>query len=619
MAPSGDATGAAAEPIVDFDNLGFDPIALRRKYDEERDRRIRPDGNDQYVNISDFSEYLVDPYVPHIEREQLHDEVDVLIVGGGFGAQLAAVRLQQAGVGGKRVRIVEKGGDFGGTWYWNRYPGAQCDIESYIYLPLLEETGYMPVEKYTRAAEILAYSRVIAEKWNLYDQAILQTEITGMKWEEASSRWVVTTNRGDEMRARFVALVSGPLHRPKLVGAPGIERFKGHSFHTSRWDYEYTGGGPNGGLDKLKDKRVGIIGTGATAIQCVPHLGESAKHLYVFQRTPSAVSARGNKPTDPEWVASLKTGWQDERKTNFNNIMAPSMHPDDMVTEDLVQDGWTSIFTILAQAAKTAPLDPAKMAERIQLADYIAMNRIRDRVDLIVKDKKTAEALKPWYNFFCKRPTFNDDYLPTFNRPNVTLVDTAGKGIERIEETGVVVDGKLYEIDCLVYACGFEVGTSFSRRCGFEIYGRDGVSLTEKWADGCRTLHGMTTNGFPNAFIFMLQQAGFTGNVPHVLDEQARHFAYIVSKALEQGAKEVECTTEAEDAWVEECVNKAQLRREFLQACTPGYYNDEGKLGKSALIVARNSPYGAGSQAFIRLIKEWQKEGNMKGLKVTLE
>ena len=280
------------------EDLGFDPEALRRKYRQERDKRIRSDGNEQYVEVTgEFSAYVDDPYIAGPEeREPLFDEVDVVVVGGGFGGLLTAAHLREAGV--EDIRLIEKGGDVGGTWYWNRYPGAACDVESYVYLPLLEEVGYVPSEKYAHAPEILSHSRAIAEKYDVYRNACFQTEVTQMDWDDESARWIVSTNRGDRMRARFVCMANGPLHRPKLPGIPGVSSFQGHTFHTSRWDYEYTGGDSTGNLSRLADKRVGIIGTGATAVQCVPHVGAAAKELFVFQRTPSSVDVRDTLPPD---------------------------------------------------------------------------------------------------------------------------------------------------------------------------------------------------------------------------------------------------------------------------------------------------------------------------------
>jgi cyclohexanone monooxygenase len=591
-----------------LDELGFDPEALAARYRAERDKRLRADGASQYIDISRFSQYLDDPYVePGFARAPLTDEVEVVVVGGGFGGLLAGARLKEAGI--EDVRLIEKGGDFGGTWYWNRYPGAACDVESYIYLPLLEEVGYVPKEKYSRAPEILAHSRAIGERFGLYDKALFQTEVTEMRWDEAALRWIVRTNRGDALRARFVILASGPLHRPKLPGIPGVETFKGHTFHTSRWDYGYTGGGPDGGLTGLTDKRVGIIGTGATAVQCVPHLGEWAKALYVFQRTPSSIDVRANRPTDPAWASALEPGWQEARNRNFTLLTSGGF-----ADEDLVGDGWTDIIgNILLIARKKAlagePVDdPAKL---MQLADYKKMEQVRARVDQVVKDPQTAAALKPWYNQFCKRPCFHDEYLDTFNRPNVTLVDTEGRGVERITERGVVANGREYELDCLIYATGFEVGTSYARRAGFEIYGRGGQSLTERWANGTETLHGYITRGFPNCLIVQPSQSGFSVNFPYMINEQTRHMAYVIRSARDRQARTVEPTPEGEAAWVETIKKLAIPREQFLKECTPGYYNNEGRPEE---MNAKNASYGAGPVAFAEVLAKWREEGELEGL-----
>jgi len=606
---TGDVTDAAPAD----QGLGFDPDALRAKYRAERDKRLREDGNEQYQEITGrYAHYLDDPYVPPgFTREPLTDEVEVVVIGGGFGGLLAGARLREAGV--TDLRMIEKGGDFGGTWYWNRYPGAACDIESYVYLPLLEELGYVPVEKYSRAPEILKHSRAIGAHFNLYDGALFQTEVTRMDWDEASLRWIILTNRGDAIKARFVAMANGPLHRPKLPGIPGVETFKGHSFHTSRWDYDYTGGDSNGGLTGLKGKRIGIIGTGATAVQCVPHVGAAAEALYVFQRTPSSIDVRNNRPTDPEWAQSLEPGWQQKRMDNFNILVSGGYQE-----EDLVNDGWTDIIRNLGMVARMrkaaagdAPQDPLALLE---LADFKKMEQIRSRVDTVVQDPDTAEALKPYYRQFCKRPCFHDDYLAAFNLPGVKLVDTQGKGVEAITETGVVVDGVEYEVDCLIYATGFEVGTSYTRRAGYEVYGRGGISLTEKWAEGVTTLHGMHSHDFPNCFLISNAQSGFTANYPHMLNEQSKHLAYVIAEAVSRQAKVVEATPQAEAEWVDTVMSLAIMRQKFAEECTPGYYNNEGK---PAAISARNGPYGAGSMAFIKVLEDWRTEGELKGLELT--
>jgi cyclohexanone monooxygenase len=588
----------------------FDPDALRAKYRAERDKRLRDDGNEQYLEVKGaLAHFVEDPYVePGFKREPLTDEVHVLVIGGGFGGLLAGARLREAGI--EDLRILEKGGDFGGTWYWNRYPGAMCDVESYVYLPLLEELGSVPTEKYARAPEILAHSQAIGRKYDLYRNACFQTEVTELRWDDASARWIVSTDRGDHMRARFVILSNGPLNRPKLPGIPGIERFQGHAFHTSRWDYAYTGGDSNGNLTRLRDKRVGIIGTGATAVQCVPHLAEAAKHLYVFQRTPSSIDVRANRPTDPQWARSLAPGWHQQRMDNFNILVSGGYQ-----AEDLVADGWTDIIRKLLVMVQQpgSNLSPEGLAKTMELADFQKMEQIRARVDEIVKDRATAEALKPWYRQFCKRPCFHDEYLQAFNRENVTLVDTQGRGVERITEHGVVANGVEYPVDCLVYATGFEVGTDYTRRAGHELVGRGGVTLSQRWQGGIRTLHGMHTRGFPNCFILGPQQAGFTVNFPHLLDEESRHVAWIIQQCNERGVRTLEASEEAEQAWVDTIIRLSGLGRNFLEECTPGYYNNEGKLSDRA---AQNGFFGGGSVEFFRILKDWREKDGLEGLEL---
>jgi cation diffusion facilitator CzcD-associated flavoprotein CzcO len=589
--------------------LPFDPDSLREKYRHERDKRLRAEGNEQYVEVKGrFEHFLDDPYAaPGYTRAPLTDEVEVAVIGGGFGGLLAGVRLRQAGVAS--IRMIDPAADFGGTWYWNRYPGIACDIESYTYLPLLEEVGYMPKQKYADGQEILAHSQAIARKFDLYRDACFQTRVEELRWDENESRWIIRTNRGDRMRAHYVCLATGPLNRPKLPGIPGIEEFEGHSFHASRWDYAYTGGDSNGGLSGLRGKRVGIIGTGATAVQCVPHVGASAEHLYVFQRTPSSIDLKINPPTDPAWAKSLQPGWHKQRMDNFNNLV--SGVPQEI---DLVHDGWTDLIGKLLvgiQQGRSKDFTPEGMARAVEIADFEKMEEIRARVDATVKDEATAEALKPYYRQFCKRPCFHNEYLETFNRPNVTLVDTHGRGVERITAKGVVVDGKEYPVDCLIYASGFEVGTDYCRRAGMEIHGRGGESLSDSWGKGVHSLHGMHVHGFPNCFIMSNTQAGFTASYPHMLNEQAIHLAYIIRHGLDAGAQAIEVTPEAEQAWVEQCIQKARQTGDFLENCTPGYYNNEGKPGERS---AQDGFYGGGSPEFIRILETWRAAGTLPGL-----
>jgi len=585
---------------------GEDKEALRHKYLQERDKRIRPDGNDQYHRLPADTE---DPHTPFVERAPRTDHVTFAFIGGGFAGLVTGARLKEAGV--DDVRIVEKGGDFGGTWYWNRYPGAQCDTASFVYMPLLEETGHMPTEKYAHGPEILAHSARIGRQYGLYDNALFHTEVTDLEWDEARSRWIVRTNRGDEFTAQFIGMGTGPLHVAKLPGIPGMETFRGHSFHTSRWDYRYTGGDAAGApMDGLADKRVAIIGTGATAVQVVPHLADACRELYVFQRTPSSVDVRDNRPTDPEWFATIATqGWQQRWLENFTaNQMGGTE------AEDLVMDGWTDLSRRVRSRIAALTLEGRtmeKMYAAFEDSDYEKMSEIRDRVDSIVEDPGTASRLKAWYRQLCKRPCFHDEYLQAYNRPNTHLVDTDGQGVERITETAVVVDGAAYEVDCIIYASGFEVGTEFTHRSGFEVTGRDGVTLSEYWGGGMRSMHGIHVYGFPNAFVVSpTQGANLISNVPHNLTESGRTIATVVQHALAGGHAEVEVSKAAEDAWIELLLTGVWMRGS--PDCTPGYYNNEGHALPSRARL--NVGYPQGPMAYFAYLDGWRRAGTFDGL-----
>ena len=593
-----------------------DPIdheALRARYRAEREKRLRPDGNEQYLEPKGrYAHFLEDPYTEVVEREPRTDEVTVALIGGGFAGLCTGARLRQAGV--EDVLLIEGGGDVGGAWYWNRYPGAMCDTAAMIYLPLLEETGHMPTKKYVFAPEIHGQAKRIAETFGLYDQALFSTQVTRLEWDEPSSRWIVHTDRGDAIRARFVAMGTGPLHRPKLPGIPGIEDFEGHAFHTSRWDYDYTGGSPDGApMTSLADKRVGIIGTGATAVQCIPHLARDAAELFVFQRTPSSIDVRNNHDIDPEWFATLEPGWQQAWLRNFATLQTGGF-----ADEDLVKDGWTDIAQrirdrVIAEVQDGGELNPETIQRAFGLSDDEKMEEIRARVDAVVEDPATAEALKPWYRQLCKRPCFHDEYLQAYNEPGCHLVDTDGKGVERIDATGVWVAGQHYDLDCLIFASGFEVGTDSARRAGYQTIGRDGETLSEHWAEGMQTLHGIHVHGFPNLFIIGLSQAAnLISNITSNLVDAGTTIACVVRHALDEGATEVEVTEEAEQAWVGMLEGNSTA---FLgnPECTPGYYNNEGgPIGRRERLNA--SGYPGGPVAFWDYIDRWRSSGEFEGL-----
>ncbi|WLQ37764.1 NAD(P)/FAD-dependent oxidoreductase [Streptomyces castrisilvae] len=588
------------------DPAGLD--ALRQRYRLERERRVRPDGARQYRSAdAEFGYYADDPYAGEAaEREPVRNTVDVAVVGGGFGGILAGARMRQRGVG--RVRIVEKGGDFGGTWYWNRYPGIHCDVESHVYLPMLDETGYVPEWKYAPGEEIRRHAMRIARKYDLYPDALFSTAVTSLTWDEASERWLVATDRGDTFHATYVVTSTGTLSDPKLPGIPGIESFRGHTFHTSRWDYAYTGGTPDGGLTGLSGKRVGIVGTGATGVQAIPVLAEDAQHVYVFQRTPSSVDVRANRRTGAEDVGADHVGWARERRENFLRIVSgePAGH-------DLVADGWTASAALLEKLLPSFRRDEkgAAFEAAYEAADAAKMNELRARVEQTVTDPGTAAKLKPWYRYACKRPTFSDTYYAAFNRDNVSLVDTADThGIERITEHGAVVGENTYELDCLIFATGFSVGVSGIHSGKLPVHGRGGTQLLHAWAErGPRTLHGFTGNGFPNLIHMGTLHNASSVNFTHVLDEQAVHAAALVA-AAESGHALIEPSPEAEDAWLAVLAEDAADHEWFHAECTPGYYNREG-LGRPNSA----SAYPHGSFAFHELLKRWRSESIAEALR----
>ncbi len=578
---------------------------LRERYRIEREKRLRSDGNSQYLELDAvFKDIDADPYAaPGFTRDPIVEEIEVVIVGGGFGGMLAAANLRKEGV--NSFRIIDKAADFGGTWYWNRYPGAACDVESYSYLPLLEETGYIPTEKYAKAPEIFAYCQLIGRHFDLYPAALFQTEVEAAAWNDTTHRWTVATTRGDRLSARFLVVAGGVLHKAKLPGLAGIESFSGHSFHTSRWDYAYTGGNPLEFMDKLADKRVGIIGTGATAVQAIPKLGEAAKELFVFQRTPSSVGVRNNQPTDPEWVASLKPGWQQERIDNFTALVIG-----DQPDVDLIQDGWGEMLYVDTRGPAATKEHEAAL-ERI---DFENMERVRQRVAAIVKDPTTAESLKPYYNQLCKRLCFHDEYLPTFNQPNVTLVDTDGRGVDRITPTGVVAGGIEYGVDCLIYASGFEVMTDYTHRLGFDPTGHNGITLSEAWNEGPSTLYGIHTRGFPNLLMISTVQGGQAINFLHTITATALHIAKVIAMCESKAIDTIEPTAEAEAEWFNIILTNLMKLGRYNEACTPGYLNNEGAGDMRS---ARAGAYMGRPFEYIERLEQWRADGTFEGLEVT--
>ena len=498
-----------------------------------------------------------------------------------------------------------------------------CDVESYCYMPMLEETGYVPKTRYAFGEEIREYLEAIAGRFDLVDSALFHTGVETSEWDESRSRWVIRTDRGDEIRARYLVMAVGILNLMKLPVIPGMETFEGHAFHSARWDYEYTGGGPDENMTKLADKAVGIIGTGASAIQAIPPLAESSQHLYVFQRTPGAVGVRGNHPTTDDFAASLRPGWHRARNENFQAVMLGLP-----VDVDLVDDSWCHHFARI----NNPPFEPGMTMEEFMLRaeqfDFEVMELHRQRIRETVTDPAKVEALMPYYRYSCRRPLFHDEYLPALNRPNVTIVDCPA-GIDRVTERGVVVDGHEYELDCIVYATGFEPEvTPLPRRLGHEVIGRGGRTIATKFEPTVRPpCSGSMTAGFPNLFLMPCpgHQAVVTVNYTLLTEVAAEHIAATVAGLEAQGVRVFDVTEEAEADWVEQILS-ANLSGAAAAAppggvpCTPGsrmLFDDDGNI---VILEPHAGSYGRAGFgdyfAFRDLLAQWRETGDFAGLEL---
>ncbi len=542
-------------------------------------------GADDYMPMEGtFSHYLQDHYSSApVEREALDDECEVLVVGAGFAGLLLWYRLAQAGF--KDVRFCEKGGDVGGTWYWNRYPGIACDVESYSYLPLLDEMGYFPTKKFASGFEIFEYCQKVAEKCRFYDRCLFHTEMTSANWDADLNRWHVRTSRGDAMRARFLVLANGTLTTPRLARIPGMEIFQGQSFHTARWDYDVD----------LSNKRIGIIGTGATAVQVIPEIAKTAAHLYVFQRTPSTIDVRDQRDTTPEEIEEWKQqpGWARQRRQRFAQLIGRrALQANDAFLSGKATRPKRRLY------GDGPRLSAEELLQRELETSFRIMEQIRARVDAVVQDPKTAAALKPYYPYGCKRPNFHDEYLPTFNQLNVTLVDVAPRGVKEINERGVVHEGKQYELDILIYATGFEF---MSHESMARVVDAKGRSLADKWAEeGTRTFLGVHSHGFPNLFIIAGPQGtGGTFNFIDAIEDHTEYVTSLLAKMRELGRCVVDIRPQDEAHWAQLCA-QADLATAPLRDCLTNF-NGYGRAAPGSL------GYYGGKKALARL-RAWAED-----------
>ena len=572
-------TGKGYSTITDEALKTLPPEPVGAVFDAEEQAKYKAfkearAGAADYIEMKgEFSRYLEDVYsADPVPRDALTDECDVLVVGAGFAGLLLWHKLRKAGF--ENVRFCEKGGDVGGTWYWNRYPGIACDVESYSYLPLLEEMDYIPSMKFAAGFEIMEYCQKMAEKFGFYDKCLFHTTVEKTEWDEDSTRWTVHTDRSDAMRAKFVVLANGILTTPKLARIDGMQSFAGDSFHTSRWDYNID----------LKGKRVGIIGTGATAVQAVPELAKIVKELCVFQRTPSSIDVRDQRETSveefEEWAK--EPGWAKARRARFAKI---SQGRTAMKANDDYLAGRVDDFRDRKQHAEQ--ISPEELVQKQLDSNFRIMEQIRARVDAIVEDPVTAAALKPYYPYGCKRPTFHDEYLPTFNLPHVHLVDTAPRGVSEINARGVVHDGKEYPLDVLIYATGFQwMATSTFNM----IVGREGRTLRDKWQEeGTKTFLGLHSKGFPNLFLISGPQGGGGSfNFTNAIEEHGDYVVWLLETMRDQGNGVVDVEAEHEDTYAKHCRDADQLTRPLRDCIT--YYNGHGEAEPGSLAY-----YGGGT------------------------
>jgi cation diffusion facilitator CzcD-associated flavoprotein CzcO len=625
---------------------GPDLAFISQKYEEEKLKRIRPDAGSQYVDLelsssSRLHDLVEDPWVDHdalnAKEPNLKegDDIKFLLLGGGFCSLQFAVYFIKAGFKPEDIRFVDTAGGFGGTWYWNRYPGLMCDTESSIYLPFLEETGYRPTHRYSYGPDIRLHAERIAEHYKLSDKGVFRSYMKSFAWDNEKRRWVVTIkqNRGPKeepvsinVTAQFVVLANGVLNHPKAPKIDGFETFEGKSIHTGRWRYDISGGSPTDWtLSGLKGKKVGFIGTGATGVQCATELSKWAEKLYVFQRTPASVDNRGQREFKQEdWdKIAAKPGWWRARNSNFVGHLNG-----EKPGEDLVNDAWTTIDTYKLLIG--GPHEPVAMADIPQhittalVTDAPRAERVRKRVEETVKDAETAEKLKAWYPSWCKRPCFHDEYLTIFNKPNVELVQTDPEGITKATPKGLVVGGKEYDVDVLVFGTGYRSPASDmsepSTMCNASIVGKDGTNMRESWlAQGPTTLHGVLVPRFPNMFLTGPAQAGASASYTFLFDLLAEHVAHILAETTKRskdpGNLVIEPTPEAVGAWTGTILSRATWASP-LSICLPSYINDEGTLlkGDNARQLAQGGTFGEGINVFAKVLDEWRREGSLAGV-----
>jgi cation diffusion facilitator CzcD-associated flavoprotein CzcO/acetyl esterase/lipase len=472
--------------------------------------------------------------------------LDAIVVGAGFAGLYAVHRLREAGLS---VRVFEQGDGVGGTWYWNRYPGARCDIESmdysYSFSEELEQEWEWS-ERYPGQPEILRYLNHVADRFDLRRDIELNTRVAQARYDEERSVWHVTTDDGAQYSATYCVMACGCLSTPHRPAIDGLDDFEGAWYHSARW--------PHDGVE-LAGKRVGVIGTGSTGIQLVPQLAEQARHLYVFQRTPNFSMPAHNRPLDPEAVRAIKAEYRERRALARESLSGiPNSHPDALAQRSALEAGPEERQRAYEQGWANGGIGAITLAFNDIIVDAAANETaadfVRDKIREIVRDPATAEALCPTIDpIGTKRICVDTDYYTTYNRDDVTLVDVRSAPIERLTRSGLETTSGEYELDVIVFATGFDAMTGALLE--IDLRGRDGRPLKDKWADGPRTYLGLATAGFPN--LFLVTGPGSPSVLSNMVLSIEQHVDWIVDcigHLRERGLATIEAEPGAEDAWV---------------------------------------------------------------------
>lgn len=499
---------------------------------------------------------------------------DAVVVGAGFAGMYLVYRLRKMGFS---VRCIESASDVGGTWYWNRYPGARCDVPSLEYSfkfdQQLQQDWEWP-ERYSAQAEILEYAKHVADRFDLRRDITFNTKVESAHYDKEAMHWNVATSNGETLTAQFCIMASGALSSTNYPDIKGIQNFKGDLYHTGAW--------PQDGQIDFSDKRVGIIGTGSSGIQAIPILAEQAGHLHVFQRTPQYAIPSRNKPMDKDEELEVKANYKafrDKiyrlpgavlRPENVKSVTEVSPEEIDEIMEKAWQRGGTGYLRAFS--------DLMENEEKNQVASQFAKKKIRE----IVKDPEVLEMLMPDYPIGCKRIVLDTEYFQTYNRDNVTLVDVGDHPIEEITEKGIVTNGVEYELDCIIFATGYDAMTGALTR--IDIRGRNGASVKETWKDGPQAFLGLAVNGFPNMFtICGPGSPSVLANVVTHIEQNVEWVTDCMAYMRDNGKISAEVTREAELEW---SAHVAELGNASLFAQCNSWYVGANIPGKPRVFLA---------------------------------